>query len=328
MAYENGSATGIPDLMGKLLTFASGLSTTPWTVDENAAQQATLSRGNCVVSWKWEVTAPDMMVCYQSLGWVTSVAPHLYTDDSGGGNTTIPTTLYRQVNFIVPGPYLAYHFFAGEGSTPYIHIVVEVDANRFRHFGFGNIEKYNNWTGGEYCYGSNWDQGSSYIDVPSSTRHQCGLDHNGFAGLYAATMHVEGLPNQDGASKWGAFAADTTTAAGNDRGGNPRAILFGSARAGLWTRMLGWMRSSVFNAYKPLMPIEILYKDQSVSPNSFMWLGKQPDVAVINIGSLAVGDTLTVGSDDWMVFPFVKKQKLGNNTEESWNAGFAYKKII
>ena len=34
MAYETGAATSIEDLVGKLFTFATGLSTTPWTQDE------------------------------------------------------------------------------------------------------------------------------------------------------------------------------------------------------------------------------------------------------------------------------------------------------
>jgi hypothetical protein len=326
MAYETGSATDIPDLIGKLLTFASGLSTTPWTVDEDAATQATLSLNNCVVSWMWEGTDPDMMVCYQSLGWLTSVTPPNYTDDSGGGNLTVPTVNYRQVNFLVSGPYPTYHFFAGEGSTPYIHVVVEFEANRFRHFGFGNLVKYNDFTGGEYCYGSNWNQNSSYIDVPSSAQHQCGLDHNA-AILAMATMHVEGLPNQDAASKWGGLTSEGTTSAGNDRGGDPRVVMFGGARSGLWARLLSWIPVSQLNSYKPLVPIEVLYKDLSGTTDSVSFLGYQPDVAVVNINGLSVGDTISDGTDDWMVFPYARKQTLLNNTEESWNAGFAYKKI-
>lgn len=331
MAYEQGSATGIADLMGKLAIFAgTTLTVTPWTVDEDAATQLTLSRGNCVVSWAWEATDPDMMGVYQSLGWLTSVFPSSYTDDSGGGPTSVPNVNGRQVNFLHAGPYSSYHFFAGEGSTPYIHVVVEVDANRFRHFGFGNLVKYNDYTGGEYCYGHRWDQGTSSIDIPSSTINQLGLDANSYF-LNQATVRVVGLPNQDVLSKWGSLMPQAVTLATDDRGGDPRAICFGSARAGLWGRYITWMRASLLNSYKPMVPIEVLYKDLTETTPTVTWLGHQPDISIVNMGGLAVGDTVTIAGDgDWIVFPWVRKlwNAVGSNTEESWNAGFAYKKIV
>lgn len=327
MAYETGTATSIADLISKLTTFATGLSTTPWTSDELAATQATLHRGDCHASFAWAASSAVMMTVFQSLGWVTSVFPDQYTDDSGNGSSIVPATLERRCNFIYTGPY-TYYFFAGEGSTPYIHCVVEIEPNRFRFFGFGNIIKNNDFTGGEYVYGGLWDQNASYIDVPSSDHHAVLLD-NANPATNGATVHLEGLPNQDASSKWGVCMTDALASAGNDTAGNPRVMLFGTARSGLWTRMLSWMPISLYNSYKPIAPIQLLYRDDSYTPESLSFLGTMPDVGVVNIKNISSGGTFSDGTDDWMIFPWSIKQYLpaAGSTEQSWNAGFAFKKI-
>jgi hypothetical protein len=219
----------------------------------------------------------------------------------------------------------AYHFFAGEGSTPYIHVVVEVDPGRYRHFGFGNIEKVGDWAGGEYCYGHYWAQGASAIDYPNSTDHQAGFD-NGPDSNHG-TMRLDGadFPNESSSTVWAVITSATFL--GNDTAGNPRASVIGGARGGPWSHYLAWIPTSNTNAYKPLIPIGVMYVDQATSPYTYNWLGQQPDVAVVNMKNLSPGDEITIGSDTWMVFPWVKKQYTLGDVEESWNAGWAYKKV-
>ena len=126
MAYETGSATDITDLVDKLRIFVSGLSTTPWTIDEYSAasEKATFHLDDCYVSFRWDDTVEEQLAMYQSLGWTSSSTPDQFLDDSGNGTTVVPITLGRRVNFESSGPYATYYFFAGEGRNPYIHVVV------------------------------------------------------------------------------------------------------------------------------------------------------------------------------------------------------------
>ena len=327
MAYETGSATGIQDLLSKLFTFATGLSTTPWTQDEfnTTNRYATLHLGDCYVSFRWDNSTMEQCALFQSLGFSgPNVTPENHTDDSGNGSTTSPATTGRRIDFVTSGALVAYYFFAGEGSEPYIHVVVEWASNQFVHFGFGNLVKLNDWTGGEYCYGYQWNETSTYIDSPTSVQHSAGMDDGSTSGTQA-TLHCEGLDNQDGSSKWGVLTS--LASPGNDRGGNPRIQLRGGARGNLWGYIFGWIPTSQLNAYKPLIPIDVIYVDQAGTTDAWRWLGYQPDVAIVNMKNLAVGQEITIGSDTWKVFPWNRKQYTIANVRESWNAGWAYKKI-
>lgn len=325
MAYETGSATSMEDLISKLFTFATGLSTTPWTQDEldTGNDWGTIHRGSMYVSFRWDTT--DELGVYQSLGWTASQEPHQQDDDSGEGAAGAPTTS-RRVNFESAGPYTAYHFFAGEGSTPYIHIVVEVDSGRFRHFGFGNLKKLGSWTGGEYSYAHFWNQTAGGIDNPNSTLHSVGLEGVFASSSSVATLHMEDFEDQGVNEKWVVFSG-VAVPAGTDRATETRRTVLGQWRGGLWGNYLAWIRYSTPNAYKPFAPMPVIYYDKNATPDTVRWIGEQPDVAVMNMASFTPGQSITIGSDTWMVFPLVRKQKLEVDTEESWMAGYAYKKI-
>lgn len=325
MAYETGTATNMQDLVDKLFTFATGLSTTPWTEDELdlANDWGTLHRGGCYVSFRWDST--DELGIYQSLSWGAANEPHEQPDDSGEGAAGTPTS-GRRVNFESAGPYTAYHFFAGEGSTPYIHVVVEVDSGRFRHFGFGNLIKHGTWTGGEYVYGHFWSQGSTAIDNPANASHGVGLEGMSSAVSVVATLHMEDYDDQTASEKWAVFSG-AAQPVGTDRAGEDRKAVVGGWRGGMWGRYLAWMRYSSPNAYKPFVPLPVVYFDRAATPDTVSWIGEQPDVTVMNISAFTAGQEVVIGSDTWMVFPLVRKQYLLANTEESWMAGMAYKKI-
>lgn len=325
MAYETGTATNIEDLVDKLFAFATGLSSA-WVQDEldNTFNRGTLHKNGVYVSFRWDGTTQTDLAMYQSTGFTAGLAPHAQPGDSGAGSTTSPATTERRINFVSQGPFTAYHFFASVDAPFYIHGVVEVDPGRFRHFGFGELVKNGNWRGGEYCYGHFVNQQAMYIDAPSSVQHGAGLDHTAIVDL--ATMRLTGadFPLESASTVWAIFG---TAGAATDTAGNPRANVVGSARSGLWGYALGWIPVSLSNAYKPLIPIDILYIDQATAPDTYCWLGHQRDVAVVNLKHLANGDELIVGGDTWKVFPWVKKQFLNANTEESWNAGWAYRKF-
>lgn len=337
MARETGVASSIEDLVEKLKIFASGLATTPWTVDEwdPSNNWCTIHRGSCYVSFRWE-SAGNQLSVYQSLGWTAGgIAPHLHPDDSGNGDDSIPLTTGRRVNFtdgsggtgsVNAGPYTAYDFFASEGATPSIYVAVETVNSLYRHFGMGHLVKANDFTGGEFAFGHYWNTASgSGVSDPKSVYHNFLLDGFGNAVADQATLHLEGFPGQAVGGKWGVFF-NTHTGLGTDRAGVARLQLFGGARSGLYGYALGWMRASLANAHKLLIPIGAIFRDTSVTPHTWRWLGEMPDIALINMHFYAPGDEIVVGgTDTYVVFPWIRKQKLNGVTEESWNAGIAYR---
>ncbi len=341
MAYATGTISNatdaIHDLMAALVTFVgTTLTTKPWTVDEHntANRYATFHRAAesadrraCYVSFRWDNTTKFRLAHYQSTGFSgPSVAPHLHTGNSGNGSTTSPATSGRRTNFDIQGPFTAYHFFASEGDNPCVYVVVEVSANVFRHFGWGNLVKFNDWTGGEFHYGGYWDITlTTNIDNPASTVHTCLLDCCATVAD-CATVRVEGLPGAGGTTKWGVCTESASP--GTDTDAVARVGLRGCSRSGGWGYPLAWMPTSQVNAYKPLLPIDLFYFREAGTPDIWYPLGRMADVAIVNMKNLTVGEEITIGSDTWKCFPWAKKQYSVANVIESWNGGFAYKKVV
>jgi hypothetical protein len=324
MAYQTGSATDIADLISDLFTFATGLTTTPWTQDELDTLQGTLHRGDCYVTFRWDDTVETDLGLYQSLGWTTSTAAHQMPDDSGNGDTGGVVSTGRRVTFGSAGPYTAYHFFAGEGDEPYIYVVVEVSSGVYRHFGFGNIKKFGTWTGGEFVYGH--ILASFALDDPDSSAHQFLLDGLASSVADMGTMHVEDLSWQDVDEKWVVFGNTARANAGQDRAGEQRGVFIGTSRCGL-AYYLSTMRYTEGTALKLITPVQVWDFNQAATPDTYAFMGEMVDVGIVNMHAFTPGQEITVGTDTWMVFPWVRKRYEKDDEQESWNAGVAYKKV-
>jgi len=330
MAYETGSATNLGDLVTKLGTFLTGC-TAAWTQDQllNSSPNyyATFHKDDCFVSFRWAGVAANLAVFHQ-LSYVSGTPGTAAMGDSGNGLTgTGDATTARRVSCLTTGAY-TYHFFASDAAPYYCHVVLEIATGKYRHFGFGKLTKFGTWTGGEYCYGGIWSQSVSYAANPTSIYHALGLDGLATTIADCATVRIVGLTgmSMDADSRWGVVATGTP---GTDRSGEPRYRLFGGSRSGFWGWAMGWIPATALNAYKPLIPIPVIWRDTAATPDTWLWLGEQPDTAIINMKHINAGDEITVGSDTWAVFPWaVKQYGVGATTEESRNAGIAYKKIV
>lgn len=325
MAYETGVPSSIEDLVDKLFTFLTG-ATAAWVQDELdlTNNYGTIHKGDCFVSFRWDAT--NNLAHYQSLGWTTSLLPHQHPDNSGNGDTTLPIDSGRMTNFTAAGPYVAYHFFASDDAPYYCHVVVEVSSGVYRHFGFGAIDKIGDWVGGEYHYGHYWYQLGTYIDDPTASQHTFGLDARYGESVLAATMHLEGVGSMGASQKWGVFSSGASP--GQDTAGQARALLIGGPRCSLWGALLAWMPVAQLGLYKSLLPVPVLYRDPSTTPHTWILLGHQRDVSIVNMKNVSPGAEITVAGDTWVVFPWTRKQFLAADTEESWNAGIAYKKVV
>lgn len=338
MAYETGSAVDLGDLLSKLDIFmvANG-----WTQDDfddgvSAAAEgfAQWHRGNLHIGVKWVANAPNNMSIHQALGNAGAVFPGAHTDDSGNGyNAAFGTDAQlddeRCVNDIGNGPFPSYHFFENDASPNYVHIVVEVSSETFTHFGWGEMNKFNDWTGGEYCYGFFRDEGtnSSAIDI---------AHYAPFDGIQAvsstlakrnATIHAEGLPNQLAAEKWLIHIGGTTILDSVDRtdtAGEIKRVTFGGFRGGPVAYLLGSFRADVATGHIPLYPWAIFLRDFT---NEFSYfLGDIPDIRGVDIFNFSPAQEVTVGSDVWIMFPMVRRT-LDNIIGRTYFGGIAYKKV-
>jgi len=332
MAFQTGTATSIQNLLQTLSTF---LVANGWTESyANTGDPGTIAftKNSVFVAFQYSETADGgagTMAMYQSTAHDTAdnTMPWLSTGDSNNGAASVVIDnldTERCVN-IFAGPHVAYWFFENDASPAYCHVTVEVDAGRFRHFGFGEIDKIGDWVGGEYVYGHFWGQANNQIDIPFSTGHAIGFDSQGIAPGRGATMRVEGhVEEPEAATVWANWIAG---AALTDTAGNLR-----------WNGGSGWRGSREFalfqnfriseaTGFKPMTPVPIELANIAPVPDSLWRVGYQADVRMCNIGNLVDGQIINIAGDNWYFFPIVRRQFLSNNTEESRNAGVAYRRI-
>ena len=328
MAFQTASSSSIDNLMAQLNTF---LVANGWTQDHFTAGdpgRAGWNKNGMFVAFQWtDATDGGVLAVYQNKSNDDAASVWLSTGDDGQGENSTTASLFdtgRHVNQFA-GPHTAYWFFEQDANPAYVHIVVEVDAGRFRHFGFGEIEKIGDWIGGDYIYGHFWDQNTSRIDDPDSGFHAFGPDNGSFQTLFQATMSIEGFPEQGVSDEWGRFGGGDNFPAGTDRAGNDRMPLLGSWRGGMAYAAFSMLRLSVLSAFKPMAPLVYLTRDTAPVPDVMRLLGTHPDIRGVNMANLDPGETFTVAGETWFVFPWVRKQFLLNDTEESWNGGLAYR---
>lgn len=334
MAFQTGTSSSIENLMTQLSTF---LQANGWTQDfftSGDPGRIGLHKNNIYVAFQWtEATDGGVLAVYQNLSNDNSSSVWLSTGDSGQGVASLTASLFdssRHINLFA-GPHTGYYFFENDASPAYCHVVVEVDAGLFRHFGFGEIDKIGDWIGGEYCYCQYWAQATTQLDDPANGAHAMCLDGRSDANIsLQSTMHVEGYQNEpEAATQWAITGRGSQTVGngGTDRAGNIRWIAAGGWRYSREFLALHGFRISLFNAYKPLVPMPIELLDVSSTPEVVFRVGYQADVRMCNIANIDPGQIINIAGDNWYFFPWVRKQFLQNNTDESWDAGVAYKRI-
>jgi len=338
MAYQTGSATDLGDLLSKLDTF---LVANGWTQDDfdDGASVATegyaqWNKNSMHIGMKWVANSPNNLSLHQALGNAGAVFPGAHTDDSGNGyNASFGSDAQlddeRCVNDIGDGPFASYHFFENDASPAYVHVVVQISSQVYRHFGWGEMNKFNDWTGGEYCYGHYATEITGADAVENNATLFCDaiFASTGVSSRRAATIHAEGLPHQTAGEKWltcvgGATALDASNWL--DTAGNQQRHAFGGARGGPVAFPLGNNRADIASGHIPLSPLAIFTWDHS---NDFVYyLGELPDIRHIEIFNFSAEQEVTIGSDTWVIFPQVRRTEVSSR-ERTYYSGFAYKKV-
>lgn len=334
--FINEQLTTLQDLITKLDAF---ITANGWTQDQadTTNKKFAWHRGSNYISVRWSTTSPTAFGIYHALGYTGGNDPGNHPNDSGNGaisgtDATILTARHVPCTN-TPVQYWAFM----DSSNDFVHVVVQRNATpEYVHFGWGKIDKIGDWTGGEYCYGfMHATAGSS--DVAMSPNTTVLLDQllSSTGGtvtnpqLFAATLHAEGLPSQPGAGsgKWlVSLRSDHPSGSlGNDRGGTARGHLLGGFRAGFTAVPFGRFSGVSDKGLMPMYALVPSYFERT--SGDIRILGFVPNVRGASIEFFAPGDSVTIGSDTWLIFPVFRKWLSGGLTATSAYQGIAYKKV-
>jgi hypothetical protein len=298
--------------------------------NRSTGRQLIATKGDCVAGLRSVTGGPgaNRLYLFDGFGSVGSPTDSSFCPgNSGGGQISRfnfdsgSGAAWRGFDGLA-GPFPTAYFFSDPAKT-YVHCVLEIATGIFRHLTFGVLEKFGTWTGGGFYSGYFWNTGGlgnptsgGVINSPSSSAHLIPFDNaqSGNNG-YAWTVHYE-----NGADKWIANTGDTTFGTIVRRSGRA------SVRGGI-NRMFMHYPESFFSGLIPLAPIMVGAVRQTDNPNTIRYIGRVPDLRMIDITNLSPADEFAIGSDTWKVFPYAAKNG-GTGQYNSGVAGYAYKKVL
>ena len=360
MAYTSGSAATWGAVMSALDTFMTGTPGSTvlggFTQDDYDDGATTASEGyaawhkdSLYVGVKWIANDPQYMSIHQATGYTAGQYPGDHTGDSGNGyNDTVGSGTvfgvngstgssslgsFRCINGIDETSPFNYYFFGDDTAETYVHVVVEVATDTYRHFGWGNMDKFHDWTGGEYCYGHFQEEATNTTE---GTDTGCQISFDGLSTTNVtslqrryATMRVTGFGHQDVGEVYMQMGGSRTSDEGThdtDTAGNYKRLMFGGFRGGPIAYLLGPYRADVATGHIPMYPFTVFARDYTTGDEKFYLMGKIPDTRGIDIYNFSPAQEVTIGSDTWQIFPASRR------TEDAvegrtYYQGIAYKKI-
>lgn len=249
------------------------------------------------------------------------------------GTVTSPTTAGNQVR---QNPLAAnmtnYWIFSrvvSAGTVVYVHAVCEVTPGVFSHFMAGVLDKSGSYAGGAYCQ-------ATFISDTATLRNrtenaipfQCGqvsTQRSTYVSMIGST-----LTSSDAGAK--SNVENYLKSANGDMHVGWAPISFGNAEDSI-TIDLFTMGVNTQNGLTPLIPI---YSKIPIGTSHFNFLGSVHDARWVNIQYFVGGNTLTLGSDTWYLFPLWVKGagmplqpglSLGEDITDTGWFGLAYKEI-
>lgn len=342
MAYTAQSVSGVADFFTKLETFLAGEGWNTY-IDTSLGRFAAWKNPSgstwITLATQWNTTSLSACGIYQwhGLAYNSGSNPWAQNDDSGNGAaSTTNATLAGQRHVLLNGGGTCDYFWCFEDSE-YFHVVLRTGttgAYRYMHFGAGNLVKYNDFTGGEYCYAQAVETLSTGFQVPRLTSASYLLDGLAVSGtltnmqLRCATIHLEGLPDQGGSSKWGVVLGNQASGSlGTDRAAVARVHVNGGFRGGLFAPLLGNFSGTYSRGLVPLYPIVVAYWNRTTD-NVHGPLGYMPDVRGVHLLNFEAEDVVTMGGDTWVVFPSHRRvESVTSNQGTTGYQGIAYRRV-
>lgn len=330
MAYQTGTASSPEDLLSKIKTFVESIG---WVTDYYGSDTQTgITAGYLADKLLCVHTAAGnyfSFLAYNSTGDIYTSGATGYSAGAirnnqpghSSGNffatsTRCVTNGWALTNKVI-GPYAAYYFF---GGSDYLHVVIEVVTNRFVHMHIGVLEKAGPYTGGEYFTGTAWTYdmfytaGLSYQNDPDNTFNRMPFDSVG-ADTYVNSWQGIRMDTDGTSGKWWRMGYDNDTQ-------NP---CYGFMRSNSIVNMLVNSTPNTFNGAS-VMPPSLIAGYRTLG--GYAIYGTVKDLRPINMSLLSPKDILTLGTDEWMVFPIIRKGTTSEYEPCSGNFAIAYRKVV
>jgi hypothetical protein len=287
MPYTTNSAANISGLVDAINTF---LSANGWTVLNTYADGpgGVGKHGIAVTDGAagyFEIWC-DAMLLYVagSVSYTNTVALNAQPNQSDIGVGT-------QATFSANGPVLAYWLFAPNATD--LYIVIRVATGVYTHLHFGTLAKYGTYTGGQWGTRSYWDNGINTYDYGQRD-----------SGNYIA-------PYDYGGSNWGTYSGfvgaqvdgHTWWSLGPPlHGGSIYLPAYSIVRGD--GRKITDRSPNAFNqeAVFANLPMFVLRPTGLWTP-----VGEVKDCRSVNIHNYNSEDIITIGTDNWQVFPLISK---------------------
>ena len=330
MAYQTGTATDSADLLDKLRAFllANGWTIEAWRfrIAQPSWRWLAVSKSGFFFNFAVDLSAVSTRFPTNNhirLKWATSYASgsDFQSQPGGSGNGAGGDVLCGDI----VGPYTAYHFFDGVGASgPYAYAAVELGAGEFRHFGVGVLDKVGTYSGGEFSFGTVWSAEGIAISDWTNQAHQIAFDSSSSAGSItqlATATSVRCVESQAGGEvvgyasapvgrnlRCGGWQFHEGTAASTSRGGVGHEFY----RAG----------PTLTVGLAPLIRVQC-FAERGSGLHSM--IGEPPAFRHIRMDALNPGDEITLGTEVWKCFPYVRK---GTTPliRSSNNVGIAYRR--
>lgn len=278
MAYQAGSATTAADLLSALQTFCTSNG---WTLSGSV-----LSKGGCFT--RITVSGDGLAVLggtgIDASNNLTGAGPATVSFNSPAGN--------------LPLVYPVAYFFHAFGNEVYAVLNWSIDAYTLLGFGCSpapGLPGTGGWYSGSYGGGRAgtlaW---TSWADFYQGVA----VDYNGYNGT--GFFWVPGYASGGNAYVHHGLDGHTWT---DVTGGNNQLPSLAAKAAG-FAGPLMQQGINVWNGQAPLIPVNV-YIDRGSSKTSI--IATIQHARYINMGNLASGEILTLGSDRWRVYPFFRK---------------------
>ena len=311
MPHQNGTATDHVDLLDKLRLFALANG---WTVHNFGGRPAGATAGQALQLSKSGLAGSFLSLSGAGTAndpgqFIGGYCHDAYVGGSGTENqANASPKIYANA---MTGPYQGYDFFTGVGNDgPYLYVVVETGAGVFKHFGIGVLDKFGAITTGAFVYACRWNYDPNYISVWTSPRNSVPFDTTeGTSGNPGRSLHVRA-------------DSDTITPRWYDPQTSP--LLRGGHRVAAainLVRMPAYGSASLRTGRTTLTPCLLAAERTG---GLYSMVGAPPGMRWVALDYLDPGAILTIGTDDWKVFPVIRKNG-GAGQPNSERFGYAFK---
>lgn len=334
--FRTEATSTLVDFVTKLKDFLdlNGAGNPDWTIDrfDTGAGVFALSKDGADDSVEvvlyWDTATPDNIGIAQyhsgsgAGNYASGSDPWAQTGDSGNGAASTSNATIETGRFVeITNAPLRYWAFANEDGD--CKVVVQISATQYVNFGFGVLEKYNDWTGGAYAYGWKFQSNASepamqvrstmLLDGRSSNQSSVTMED------FVGTLRMENLPTQPASGLWAICAGNIGAAnLGQDRQSTPRdrAHCIGGFRGGILAGEFGQYSGTISNGAVQAYPVTPILVDNST--NAMYPLGQMKDVLGVSLENFSAEQEVVIGADTWYLFP----TRIRSDTIASTNTGY------